>query len=449
MARVFISYRRADGQYAVGWIEERLRQIYQDASVSTAFRDSDLRLGENFPARLAQEVHECDVLIAVIGRLWRGDDGDEPARILDPADWVGREITSAIEDDSKLVIPVLLSGVEPVRASDLSPTHRAFADLHALRFDVREDLDVLIEQVGEHLTAIDTARNHLSGLDKPLPNTSWRPSPAVLLTAVMAAVAGALISWLLKDVSNSTDAANDAWRRFSAVQFAYLSGAFVIGRAYLRGPLADVFAVNWKTIARLVGIALALIAVFITSYAPGESDHTVLTFLDTTAGALLVSPWILAFIGAGLAKVNETAIRPRAILLAKQRSALGAATAVLSVTLGLVVCTNAALLEPNPGMSTAITVVGFGVLLSIVLVGGVEYSHSRMRSDSALLRLDITEIGDVARKHVEPVLISGRDDLRPRIALLTILPLIVTIIAAILVVNLPGTEVPLIGEVVR
>ena len=40
MARVFISYRRADGQYAVGWIEERLARLDEVTSVRTAFRDN-------------------------------------------------------------------------------------------------------------------------------------------------------------------------------------------------------------------------------------------------------------------------------------------------------------------------------------------------------------------------------------------------------------------------
>jgi hypothetical protein len=448
MARVFISYRRADGQYAVGWIEERLREISGDDGVTTAFRDSDLRYGDDFPDRLAHEVNQCDVLVAVIGENWRGDNDGGPARILDPADWVGREITSALDDADKLIIPVLLSGVEPLRASDLSPEHRRFADLHALRFDVREDLDELIDQIREHLTALDTARNHLSGLDKPLPNDRWYPAPVVMLTAVAAAAIGAVISWLVKDATNST---NLSWDVFSTIQVAYWSGAFVIGLAYVRGPLAGVYDMHWKTAARAGGIAVVLIGVTVTSYAPGARDQIMVTLLEAVAAVLLLSPWILALIGPGWSSTSETAIRLRAIVLLKQRRAMAAATAVLAIALALTVCTNASLLTAGPDLAMMFGIVGFGVLLSLVVIGGVEYGHSSMRRDSDLLRLEIAELGTTAQSHVEPALIDGRDDLWPRIAVLTVVPVIVAIIAAAVVWNTPPppSVISLIGKVIR
>ncbi len=452
MARVFISYRRADGQYAVGWLEERLRTIYQDSEVVTAFRDSDLRYGENFHDRLANEVNACDVLIAVIGEKWRGDDGGEPARILDPADWVGREITSGLRDPDKLIIPVLLSGVEPVLASDLSTEHRDFAKLHALRFNVRDDLEELVEQVGDHLRALDTTRNHLLRLDEPLPGLSWRPKPSVVRMAVMAAVVGAIVSWLVKDVTSSTGSYNAAWRWFSAVQVGYWAGAFVIGLAAIRGPLKDVFDVRWKAAAQSAGIAVVLIGVTVTSYAPGNSGQIGVTLLEAVVAVLLLSPWILALIGAGWSRTSETAIRARAIVLLKQRRAMRAATAVLAVALAMSVCTNATLLDADPGMATVFAIVGFGVFLSLIVVAGIEYGFSRMRHDSELIRLemaDIGEIGDVARTNVEPALVSGRDALWPDIALLTIVPTVVAIITALVVWKMPTTAVSLIGEVVR
>ncbi len=115
MACVFIRYRRADGQYAVGWIEERLRLISGDAGVTTAFRDSDLAYGDNVPDRLAPEVDSCDVPIAVISPNSHGHNDERAARILDPAGGVGREISNALNDADELIIAVLMSGVEPLR----------------------------------------------------------------------------------------------------------------------------------------------------------------------------------------------------------------------------------------------------------------------------------------------------------------------------------------------
>jgi hypothetical protein len=436
MARVFISYRRADGQYAVGWIEERLRLISGDAEVTTAFRDSDLRYGDNFPDRLALEVHECDVLIAVIGQSWRGDDGGAPARILDPSDWVGREITSALDDPYKLIVPVLLSGVEPLQAGELHPHHKRFADLHALRFNVREDLEELAEQVAEHLTCLEKKRIHALGLDKELPKTPWLLEPTVVLTALLAAVAGAIFSWFVKNEIHSTHSTNLAWRRFSAVQAAYWFAAFVIGRAFVKDRLVGLFDVKWQDVARVGGISVVLIVVGVTSYAPGDNGQLVLTLVEVVIAVLLLSPWVLALVGASWTTTDKTAILDRAILLAKQRHALGLATAVLVIPLGLVVCTNATLLEPNPGISTGFALVGFGVFLSAMVMVGVEYGHSAMREDSERLCDDIEKLEEIkttALKNMQPALIDGRVDLRPRIALLTVIPAVVAIVTALVV----------------
>jgi hypothetical protein len=59
MARVFISYRRADGQYAVGWLAQRLAMMETDPTVEVAFRDGDLLAGDNFHDALAEKVREC------------------------------------------------------------------------------------------------------------------------------------------------------------------------------------------------------------------------------------------------------------------------------------------------------------------------------------------------------------------------------------------------------
>ena len=90
MARVFLSYRRADGRYAVGWIAERLTKLDEVTEVRTAFRDGELRCGDDFPAALAGEIESCDVLVAVIGPNWLGRRAEGTPRIQDPTDWVGR-----------------------------------------------------------------------------------------------------------------------------------------------------------------------------------------------------------------------------------------------------------------------------------------------------------------------------------------------------------------------
>ncbi len=191
MARVFISYRRADGQYAVGWIEERLRRLDEVTHLRTAFRDNSLRLGDDLGDRLADEVRDCDVLIAVVGPHWRGVRDDGSARIDDSIDWVGREIVSALAD-GKRIIPVLIGGAEPLQAADLPEALRPFADLLAVRFEGLDDLELLERDLREYLDELDHERARLSGLDEPIvPPSARQPAWVWVLALVAGGAAGA------------------------------------------------------------------------------------------------------------------------------------------------------------------------------------------------------------------------------------------------------------------
>lgn len=429
MARVFISYRRADGQYAVGWIEERLRQLEVDADVQTAFRDSDLRYGDDFPDRLADEVHACDVLIAVIGPNWHGASDEGPARILDPADWVGREITSALNDPDKLVVPVLLAGVEPLRANDLLPEHRRFADLHAVRFDRREDLEGLAEQVGAHLSNVDEVRARLHGLDESLDVSGPRPPWTVLVAGLLAAIGGGTLAW--RTVTDG-EVGLSLWS--SLVQWAFWTAAFVVGLWFGRRLLAGTIDINVRIVAQSAATAILLIVLTTTSFA--ADNDVVATLGEALIAVVLLSPWILALLGAGWSRTAATAVRPRALAVGLRRRSLGAATAVIGVALALSVAADA-VVRANTDTSGfgSFKIVGFGIFLSLIMLAGIEYSHARIRYDSDLLRLETAELGKSSRKNVADVLVDGRGDLWPGIALGVAVPTIAAVTAGIVLVT--------------
>jgi hypothetical protein len=71
-------------------------------------------------------VRECAILVAVIGPNWLGERAGQPNRILDPADWVGKEITGALNKGT-IIIPVLINGALPLTAADLAPEHAELA----------------------------------------------------------------------------------------------------------------------------------------------------------------------------------------------------------------------------------------------------------------------------------------------------------------------------------
>lgn len=436
MARVFISYRRKDGQYAVGWIEERLRQIDGGTPVGTAFRDSDLKYGDDFPARLAREVDACDVLIAVIGPHWHGHEEGRPDRILDPADWVGREITSALDDPGKLIIPVLLNGVEPLRADDLLPEHRALADLHALRFNARSDLEELAEQVASHVARVDAERARRDGLDTPIVPARWRASSATILLALVASALMAALGW----VSSSAVADDTWWTVLCTVQAASWAGAFVGGLAYLRHVLLASLDVDWRVVARAAAVAVVLIALTVTSIAPRVLDTMVFTLLQALAAVALLSPWIMATVGPGWSLRTETAIRVRALRIAEQRRGMSAGVAVIAVALVLSVAASAAVVtDAQTETSDVLSIFGFGVFLTIVLLGGVEFAHSRLRHASELVGLETTDLGSEARGHVLAALVLDRRDFFPWTITWCVLPALAAVVAGVIAAVAGGT----------
>lgn len=85
-------------------------------------------LGVNFLTVLREEVGECDLLLALIGRDWSAISDDEGARRFDnPVDFVRVEIATALQRGIS-VVPVLMDGARMPNTNEL-PT-----DLQELPF---------------------------------------------------------------------------------------------------------------------------------------------------------------------------------------------------------------------------------------------------------------------------------------------------------------------------
>ncbi len=413
VARVFISYRRADGQYAVGWIEERLRREGSGVGdVQTAFRDSDLRYGEDFPARLAREVEQCDVLIAVIGPNWRGAQPDGRDRILEPADWVGREITRALETGTRIV-PVLLTGVEPLHSSELLPAHAAFADLHAVRFDEAGDLEELVDAVRHHLEEIDRADARTQGLETAISVPALRPSLRVLVTAVLAAVGGGVLGWLSTRLSEDSGVSADigvstVW---TTVEVGAWAGLGVLGVAFFRRTLSGLIEVPLQRALATLALATVLVALTVIAFIK-ENDERVRTLIDAFLALTLLSPWIVMLIGPAWAKSSPLPLGARVQALAVQRRALSVATPVAGFALGIAVAATANKFGVDEWTGDERTgLIGLGILVSLIVAGGVEYGHASLRQQSERVEGEVDKLAAEYRQHALPVLISGRSDL--------------------------------------
>jgi len=149
MSGIFVSYRRDDSRDIAGRLVDRLRQEY---TAEQLFLDIDaIPVGTNFETVLADRLRICDVLLAVIGPQWvNAKDASGKRRLDEPADYVRREIASALKRNDVRVIPLLVSNATMPRAEDLPDdlkplTSRQNYELRYERFNA--DANDLIAQL--------------------------------------------------------------------------------------------------------------------------------------------------------------------------------------------------------------------------------------------------------------------------------------------------------------
>src|SRR5262249_47590648 len=108
MAKIFLSYRRADSAGVAGRIYDRLGARFGAANI---FKDvDDIPAGVHFGAYIREALAQCAVVLVLIGPRWLDAPGQDGTRRLDdPQDWVRTEIELALA--LKLtVLPVLVEG---------------------------------------------------------------------------------------------------------------------------------------------------------------------------------------------------------------------------------------------------------------------------------------------------------------------------------------------------
>jgi hypothetical protein len=136
--RIFISYRRADSEYIVGRIYDRLLAEFGPGYV---FKDvENIPPGRDFRDILRKAILQADVLLIIIGPDWLNIKGDDGRRRLDaPNDYVRFEIETALGRDDVLMLPVLVKNAGPPDADQLPPGIEKLAYLNAV--SVRGDPD--------------------------------------------------------------------------------------------------------------------------------------------------------------------------------------------------------------------------------------------------------------------------------------------------------------------
>lgn len=142
MSKIFISYRRDDTQHQADRLYEQLIDTFEKSHV---FMDIDnIPLGVDFAYYLDQQVGQCEVLLALMGRHWLSE---MQRRAVDPADFVRIEIASALNRNIP-VIPVLFDDAPMPRAEDLPLEIRALVRRNGTlirRIGFRNDVSRLID----------------------------------------------------------------------------------------------------------------------------------------------------------------------------------------------------------------------------------------------------------------------------------------------------------------
>ena len=162
---IILSYRREDSAGVTGRIFDRL---VQEFGTDRVFMDIDsMPAGVDFHEHLQATLANCGALLVVIGRSWRSQRKGQPARIMDPDDWVRIEVETALER-SIPVVPLLIDGASlPSRdqlPESLWPLLRRNAlpvdsgrDFHAQMSRLVRDLRLQLDPKGAKQRAVPAA----------------------------------------------------------------------------------------------------------------------------------------------------------------------------------------------------------------------------------------------------------------------------------------------------
>ena len=158
MSKVFISYRRDD---SAGYAHAIYRELVHNFSKDRVFMDVDtVEPGLDFGRVIEEAVGKCDVLVALIGKRWAGDEPNGRTRLDNEKDYVRLEVSTALARGIR-VIPVLVDGMTMPSEDNLPTLLQPLARRNAIEIsNTRFNFDVerLITAVRKILDEIEAKR---------------------------------------------------------------------------------------------------------------------------------------------------------------------------------------------------------------------------------------------------------------------------------------------------
>lgn len=152
LARIFISYRRADSADVTGRIYDRLTEHFGKTAI---FKDVDsIPPGIDFKEHLEKAVGKCRIFLVVIGDRWLDmTDSLHTNRLHDPHDFVRIEIEAALNRNIP-IIPLLVRGASMPPEDKLPSSLRRLVYRNAIPIrpdpDFHRDMDRLIEAISNY-----------------------------------------------------------------------------------------------------------------------------------------------------------------------------------------------------------------------------------------------------------------------------------------------------------
>ena len=197
---IILSYRRDDSAGVTGRIFDRLTQEF---GTDRVFMDIDsMPAGVDFHDHLQEILADCGALLVVIGKSWRSQRKGQPARIMDPDDWVRIEVETALER-SIPVVPLLIDGASlPARdhlPESLWPLLRRNAvpvdsgrDFHAQMTRLVRDLRLQLDPASSNGSDLPTHTTLQEMTALPVQSVNWKALGRWILLLALIITVGAI-----------------------------------------------------------------------------------------------------------------------------------------------------------------------------------------------------------------------------------------------------------------
>lgn len=433
MARVFVSYRRADGMYAVGWLAERLRALDHVTGMQTTFHDDVMRAGTDLASRLDAEIAACDVVVAVITPLWHGPLPDGSSRIMDPDDWIVREIAGALRHGTT-IIPVLVDGAEHPLPSQMHESIAGLNRLLSVPYRDGADLDRIIDQVDRVLAEIDRDRAVRLSLEQPvevprLPQP-WLVGGAAALAGISLCVVFALAAGANR-VAEGADctAGRDTvcvqhtgaydWFVGGSVVIGLFAGAVGVVGAVLARRLVRVSAVEWRRLAGYVVLTGSAVALVVAAARVGyvafpdipALPHPELRAVASFAGMAFGSAGLILCVGipiCSLARAEDGDLAGQVAALAIARDAERWGAGMLSCLFAIGATSGSALVlafaqsDADDSATSAVGGVAFTFVFSAMLLAIHRLAVAELTRRREAIEVGLADLPPRYRANAEP-----------------------------------------------